>query len=40
MAKVKASPIDEPTKRPAKTAPIPVTKKDLDSVVKAWSDEE
>ena len=40
MAKVKASPIDEPTKRPAKTAPTPVTKKDLDSVVKAWSDEE
>jgi hypothetical protein len=40
MAKVKASPIDEPIKRPAKTAPTPVTKKDLDSVVKAWSDEE
>ena len=40
MAKVKASPIDEPTKRPAKTAPTPVTKKDLDSVVKAWSEEE
>jgi len=32
--------IDEPVKRPAKTAPTPVTKKDLDSVVKAWSDEE
>jgi hypothetical protein len=32
--------IDEPIKRPAKTAPTPVTKKDLDSVVKAWSDEE
>ena len=40
MAKVKADPIDEPIKRPAKTAPAPVTKKDLDSVVKAWSDEE
>jgi hypothetical protein len=40
MAKVKANPIDEPIKRPAKTAPTPVTKKDLDSVVKAWSDEE
>ena len=40
MAKVKASPIDEPIKRPAKAAPTPVTKKDLDSVVKAWSDEE
>jgi hypothetical protein len=37
-AKVEA--IDEPVKRPAKTAPTPVTKKDLDSVVKAWSDEE
>jgi hypothetical protein len=37
-AKVDA--IDEPIKRPAKTAPAPVTKKDLDSVVKAWSDEE
>lgn len=32
--------IDEPVKRPAKAAPTPVTKKDLDSVVKAWSDEE
>jgi hypothetical protein len=40
MAKVKASPIDEPIKRPAKAAPAPVTKKDLDSVVKAWSEEE
>ena len=40
MAKVKANPIDEPIKRPAKTAPAPVTKKDLDSVVKAWSEEE
>jgi hypothetical protein len=40
MAKVKADPIDEPIKRPAKAAPAPVTKKDLDSVVKAWSDEE
>jgi len=41
MAKTKAeSAIDEPIKRPAKTAPAPVTKKDLDSVVKAWSDEE
>jgi hypothetical protein len=37
-AKVEA--IDEPIKRPAKTAPTSVTKKDLDSVVKAWSDEE
>jgi hypothetical protein len=32
--------VAEPVKRPAKTAPTPVTKKDLDSVVKAWSDEE
>jgi hypothetical protein len=32
--------IDEPIKRPAKSAPATVTKKDLDSVVKAWSDEE
>jgi len=40
MAKVKASPIDEPVKRPSKAAPTPTTKKDLDSVVKAWSDEE
>jgi hypothetical protein len=37
---VSADPIDEPIKRPAKTAPTPVAKKDLDSVVKAWSDEE
>jgi hypothetical protein len=39
-APAKADPIDEPIKRPAKAAPAPVTKKDLDSVVKAWSDEE
>jgi hypothetical protein len=39
-APAKADPIDEPIKRPAKTAPAPVTKKDLDSVVKAWSEEE
>ena len=40
QAPAKADPIDEPIKRPAKAAPTPVTKKDLDSVVKAWSDEE
>jgi len=34
------SPIEEPVKRPAKTEPKPTVKKDLDSVVKAWSDEE
>lgn len=39
-AKAEANPIDEPIKRPAKAAPAPVTKKDLDSVVKAWSEEE
>ena len=39
-APAKVDAIDEPIKRPAKTAPAPVTKKDLDSVVKAWSDEE
>lgn len=39
-APAKADPIDEPIKRPAKAAPAPVTKKDLDSVVKAWSEEE
>ena len=39
-ASAKVDPIDEPVKRPAKSAPTPVTKKDLDSVVKAWSDEE
>ena len=33
-------PIEEPVKRPSKAAPTPTTKKDLDSVVKAWSDEE
>jgi hypothetical protein len=40
MAKVKAEPVDEPVKRPAKSAPTPTTKKDLDAVVQAWSDEE
>lgn len=41
MAKVKAeSPIEEPTKREKKAEPKPTVKKDLDSVVKAWSDEE
>jgi len=40
LSKARAEAIDEPIKRPAKTAPAPVTKKDLDSVVKAWSDEE
>jgi hypothetical protein len=39
-ASAKVEAIDEPIKRPAKTTPAPVTKKDLDSVVKAWSDEE
>ena len=34
------SPIDEPTKREKKPEPKPTVKKDLDSVVKAWSDEE
>jgi hypothetical protein len=34
------SPIEEPVKRPAKTEPKPTVKKDLDSVVKAWSDED
>ena len=40
LSKARAEAIDEPIKRPAKAAPTPVTKKDLDSVVKAWSDEE
>jgi hypothetical protein len=40
VAKVKAEPVDEPVKRPAKSAPTPTTKKDLDAVVQAWSDEE
>ena len=40
LSKARAEAIDEPVKRPAKSAPTPVTKKDLDSVVKAWSDEE
>ena len=40
LSKARADAIDEPVKRPAKAAPTPVTKKDLDSVVKAWSDEE
>tara|TARA_R110000803_G_scaffold163913_1_gene227657 strand:+ start:30390 stop:31277 length:888 start_codon:yes stop_codon:yes gene_type:complete len=34
------SPIEEPTKREKKVEPKPSVKKDLDSVVKAWSDEE
>jgi hypothetical protein len=34
------SPIEEPTKREKKADPKPTVKKDLDSVVKAWSDEE
>lgn len=39
-AKVEA-PVAEPTKREAKKPePTPTTKKDLDSVVKAWTDEE
>ena len=41
MAKTKAeSAIDEPVKRPAKAEPKPTVNKDLDSVVKAWSDED
>lgn len=34
------SPIEEPVKREKKAEPKPTVKKDLDSVVKAWSDEE
>jgi hypothetical protein len=34
------SPIEEPIKRPTKAEPKPTVKKDLDSVVKAWSDED
>jgi len=34
------SSIEEPTKREKKAEPKPTVKKDLDSVVKAWSDEE
>lgn len=34
------SPIEEPTKREKKAEPKPTVKKDLDSVVKAWSDED
>jgi hypothetical protein len=34
------SPIEEPTKREKKADPKPTVKKDLDSVVKAWSDED
>ena len=34
------SPIEEPAKREKKAEPKPTVKKDLDSVVKAWSDEE
>ena len=33
-------PIGEPVKRASKAPAVPVTRKDLDSVVKAWSDEE
>jgi ribosome maturation factor RimP len=33
-------PIEEPIKREKKVDPKPTVKKDLDSVVKAWSDEE
>jgi len=40
VAKVKAEAVDEPVKRPSKVAPTPTTKKDLDAVVQAWSDEE
>jgi hypothetical protein len=40
VAKVKAEVVDEPVKRAAKVAPTPTTKKDLDAVVQAWSDEE
>ena len=39
-APLQLNPIEEPVKRPSKAAPTPTTKKDLDSVVKAWSDEE
>jgi len=39
-APVAESPIEEPTKREKKVEPKPTVKKDLDSVVKAWSDEE
>ena len=34
------SPIEEPVKREKKVEPKPTLKKDLDSVVKAWSDED
>ena len=37
---VVAEAVDEPTKREKKPEPKPTVKKDLDSVVKAWSDEE
>jgi len=37
---VAAEAVDEPTKREKKPEPKPTVKKDLDSVVKAWSDEE
>jgi len=39
-APVPAEALDEPTKREKKPEPKPTVKKDLDSVVKAWSDEE
>ena len=35
-----AEALDQPTKREKKPEPKPTVKKDLDSVVKAWSDEE
>ena len=40
-APAKAEAVDEPVKRETKkAAPAPTAKKDLDAVVKAWSDEE
>lgn len=39
-APAEESPVEEPVKRPTKAEPKPTVKKDLDSVVKAWSDEE
>lgn len=40
VAPVVESPIEEPVKREKKAEPKPTVKKDFDSVVKAWSDEE
>jgi len=40
VATFKESPIEEPVKREKKVEPKPTIKKDLDSVVKAWSDED